>query len=213
MTRIHDNPVQTEQSTGVAPEQPNRDDPARARLLHDARLAASTLARRGRRQEVGDDGLSDLPAPPVAQRDPSLAARIESALCPYAWRRMTVRAVALRLHAERAAELQCRGQAGSKRQRLANQPRHHRMVVMARQQHLGQRAQAHEASAHRPAWQEERQHAARYHEVGDRRAAAVEEGWGIGHRRKIGIHEPCRYPGAGGLRYRRWSHLVPLDKA
>src|SRR5262249_61131725 len=42
--------------------------------------ALSHLARRGRRQEVGDDGLTELAAPPVAERDPSLAARIETAL-------------------------------------------------------------------------------------------------------------------------------------
>ena len=42
--------------------------------------ALSHLAKRGRRQEVGDDGLSDVPAPPVTERDSALAARIETAL-------------------------------------------------------------------------------------------------------------------------------------
>src|SRR5215468_135901 len=50
--------------------------------------ALSHLARRGRRQEVGDDGLTELAAPPVAERDPSLAARIERALDPGGERRV-----------------------------------------------------------------------------------------------------------------------------
>jgi hypothetical protein len=59
------------------------------------------------------------------------------------------------------------------------------MIVMARQQRVCQRTQAHEASAHRPAWQEEWQDAAWYDKVGHQRAAAVEEGWCIGHSAKI----------------------------
>src|SRR2546430_3381209 len=42
--------------------------------------ALSHLARRGRRHEVGDEGLSELPAPPPTERDSALAARIEQAL-------------------------------------------------------------------------------------------------------------------------------------
>ena len=43
--------------------------------------ALSYLARRGRRQEVAvDDALDGVPAPPVVERDPALAARIEGAL-------------------------------------------------------------------------------------------------------------------------------------
>ena len=48
------------------------------RLTVNASL--SHLAKRGRRHEVGDDGLTELPAPPVAERDSALAARIEAAL-------------------------------------------------------------------------------------------------------------------------------------
>jgi hypothetical protein len=40
MTRIHDNHRQTYEARLVGPMQPNRDDPARAQLLKDARLAA-----------------------------------------------------------------------------------------------------------------------------------------------------------------------------
>ncbi len=42
--------------------------------------ALSHLARRGRRHEVSDDGLTEVPAPPVAERDSALATRIEAAL-------------------------------------------------------------------------------------------------------------------------------------
>jgi RNA polymerase sigma-70 factor (ECF subfamily) len=73
--------------------------------------ALSHLARRGRRQEVGDDGLSDLPAPPVAQRDPSLAARIEAALAelPAGYRAILVlHDVEGLSHEECAAILECR---------------------------------------------------------------------------------------------------------
>lgn len=48
------------------------------RLTVNASL--SHLAKRGRRNEVGDDGLTDLPAPPTAERDSALASRIEAAL-------------------------------------------------------------------------------------------------------------------------------------
>src|SRR6266568_3059049 len=48
------------------------------RLTVNASL--SYLARRGRRQEVSDEVLGDVPAPPLAERDSALATRIESAL-------------------------------------------------------------------------------------------------------------------------------------
>ncbi len=48
------------------------------RLTVNASL--SHLARRGRRQEVSDDSLAELPAPPQTTRDPALANRIEVAL-------------------------------------------------------------------------------------------------------------------------------------
>ncbi len=96
------------------------------------------------------------------------------------------RAVALGLQAERSAEFQRRRQRGGHRQGLAGQPGDDGVVVVARQQRVGQRAQAHQAPAHRAARQEERQHPAGDDEVGDRRAAAVEEGRCIGHGPKIG---------------------------
>jgi len=48
------------------------------RLTVNASL--SHLARRGRRQEVSDETLAELPAPPETTRDPGLANRIETAL-------------------------------------------------------------------------------------------------------------------------------------
>ena len=48
------------------------------RLTVNASL--SHLARRGRRQEVGDETLAEVPAPPETTRDPGLANRIEAAL-------------------------------------------------------------------------------------------------------------------------------------
>ena len=48
------------------------------RLTVNASL--SHLARRGRRQEVSDDALAELAAPPETTRDPALANRIEIAL-------------------------------------------------------------------------------------------------------------------------------------
>ncbi|MGN6105831.1 MAG: RNA polymerase sigma factor [Kofleriaceae bacterium] len=73
--------------------------------------ALSHLARRGRRQEVGDDGLSEMPAPPVAERDSALAARIESALgkLPAGYRAILVlHDVEGLSHEECAAILECR---------------------------------------------------------------------------------------------------------
>jgi RNA polymerase sigma-70 factor (ECF subfamily) len=79
------------------------------RLTVNASL--SHLARRGRRQEVGDDGLGDLPAPPVAARDSALAARLEAALAqlPAGYRAILVlHDVEGLSHEESAAILECR---------------------------------------------------------------------------------------------------------
>jgi RNA polymerase sigma-70 factor (ECF subfamily) len=73
--------------------------------------ALSHLAKRGRRHEVGDDGLTELPAPPVTERDPGLAARIESALAilPAGYRAILVlHDVEGLSHEECAAILECR---------------------------------------------------------------------------------------------------------
>lgn len=73
--------------------------------------ALSHLAKRGRRQEVGDDGLTELPAPPVAERDSALAARIEAALAelPPGYRAILVlHDVEGLSHEECAAILECR---------------------------------------------------------------------------------------------------------
>ncbi len=79
------------------------------RLTVNASL--SHLARRGRRQEVSDDGIADLPAPPVAERDPGLASRIEAALAalPAGYRAILVlHDVEGLSHEECAAILECR---------------------------------------------------------------------------------------------------------
>jgi RNA polymerase sigma-70 factor (ECF subfamily) len=73
--------------------------------------ALSHLARRGRRQEVGDEGLTELPAPPVTERDSALAARIEGALSqlPPGYRAILVlHDVEGLSHEESAAILECR---------------------------------------------------------------------------------------------------------
>ena len=73
--------------------------------------ALSHLARRGRRHEVGDDGLTELPAPPVTERDSALAARIEAALAqlPPGYRAILVlHDVEGLSHEECAAILECR---------------------------------------------------------------------------------------------------------
>ena len=73
--------------------------------------ALSHLARRGRRHEVGDDGLSDLPAPPIAERDSALASRIETALAqlPAGYRAILVlHDVEGLSHEECSAILECR---------------------------------------------------------------------------------------------------------
>jgi RNA polymerase sigma-70 factor (ECF subfamily) len=80
------------------------------RLTVNASL--SHLARRGRRQEVpADEALSDVPAPPVAERDPKLAARIEQALgeLPAGYRAILVlHDIEGLSHDECAAILDCR---------------------------------------------------------------------------------------------------------
>lgn len=79
------------------------------RLTVNASL--SHLAKRGRRHEVGDDGLTDLPAPPTAERDSALAARIETALgqLPAGYRAILVlHDVEGLSHEECSAILECR---------------------------------------------------------------------------------------------------------
>ena len=79
------------------------------RLTVNASL--SHLAKRGRRHEVGDDGLTDLPAPPTAERDSALAARIEAALAqlPAGYRAILVlHDVEGLSHEECSAILECR---------------------------------------------------------------------------------------------------------
>ncbi len=73
--------------------------------------ALSHLAKRGRRQEVGDDGLTDMPAPPTVARDSALAARIEAALAelPPGYRAILVlHDVEGLSHEECASILECR---------------------------------------------------------------------------------------------------------
>src|SRR5262245_18293430 len=73
--------------------------------------ALSHLSRRGRRQEVGYDSLSEVPAPPIAERDSALAARIEAALAqlPAGYRAILVlHDVEGLSHEECAAILECR---------------------------------------------------------------------------------------------------------
>ena len=79
------------------------------RLTVNASL--SHLARRGRRQEVGDETLADVPAAPEVLRDPGLAARIERALTelPPGYRAILVlHDVEGLSHEECAAILECR---------------------------------------------------------------------------------------------------------
>ena len=74
--------------------------------------ALSYLARRGRRQEIPvDDTLAEVAAPPVAERDPGLAARIETALgqLPAGYRAILVLHDVEGLSHEECAEiLECR---------------------------------------------------------------------------------------------------------
>jgi RNA polymerase sigma-70 factor (ECF subfamily) len=73
--------------------------------------ALSHLAKRGRRHEVGDDGLTELAAPPTTERDSALAARIETALTqlPAGYRAILVlHDIEGLSHEECAAILECR---------------------------------------------------------------------------------------------------------
>ena len=73
--------------------------------------ALSHLARRGRRQEVGDEILAEVAAPPVTLRDPGLASKIEAALArlPDGYRAILVlHDVEGLSHEECAAILECR---------------------------------------------------------------------------------------------------------
>ena len=73
--------------------------------------ALSHLARRGRRHEVSDDGLTEVAAPPVVERDSALAARIEAALAqmPAGYRAILVlHDIEGLSHEECAAILDCR---------------------------------------------------------------------------------------------------------
>ena len=73
--------------------------------------ALSHLARRGRRHEVGDEALAELPAKPEAERDSALAARIEAALgkLPAGYRAILVlHDVEGLSHEECASILECR---------------------------------------------------------------------------------------------------------
>lgn len=79
------------------------------RLTVNASL--SHLARRGRRQEVGDEALTELPAAPTPERDSALAARIERALgqLPAGYRAILVlHDVEGLSHEECASILECR---------------------------------------------------------------------------------------------------------
>ncbi len=79
------------------------------RLTVNASL--SHLAKRGRRREVGDDGLTEVPAPPEVERDSALATRIETALgqLPPGYRAILVlHDVEGLSHEECSAILQCR---------------------------------------------------------------------------------------------------------
>ena len=80
------------------------------RLTVNASL--SHLAKRGRRQEVADDGIMEqMPAAPAVERDPKLAARIEGALqqLPAGYRAILVlHDVEGLSHEECAAILECR---------------------------------------------------------------------------------------------------------
>jgi RNA polymerase sigma-70 factor, ECF subfamily len=79
------------------------------RLTVNASL--SHLARRGRRQEVSDDNIPEVPATPEVERDPGLAARIEACLqqLPAGYRAILVlHDVEGLSHEECAAILDCR---------------------------------------------------------------------------------------------------------
>ena len=118
------------------------------------------------------------------------------------------RAVALRLQAERAAEFQRGGEAGGESEGLADEAGDDRVVVVAGEQGLGERAEADEAAADRALREEERQNAARHDKVGHRRTAAIEEGWGVGHGVKIGGSGVWCYPALAVVRWVAWYGVL-----
>ena len=90
-----------------------RGDSALSTWIYRLTVNASLthLTKRGRRKEVGDDGLTELPAPPTAERDSALAARIEAALeqLPAGYRAILVlHDVEGLSHEECSAILECR---------------------------------------------------------------------------------------------------------
>ena len=73
--------------------------------------ALSHVARRGRRAEVGDDELDQVPAPPAVERDPRLSERVEAAMArlPAGYRAiLTLHDIEGLSHEECAAILDCR---------------------------------------------------------------------------------------------------------
>jgi RNA polymerase sigma-70 factor (ECF subfamily) len=73
--------------------------------------ALSHVARRGRRSEVSDDELDQVPAPPAAQRDPRLSEKVEAAMArlPAGYRAiLTLHDIEGLSHEECAAILDCR---------------------------------------------------------------------------------------------------------
>jgi RNA polymerase sigma-70 factor (ECF subfamily) len=73
--------------------------------------ALSHVAKRGRRSEVGDDELEQLPAPPAVERDPRLSERVEAAMArlPAGYRAILVlHDIEGLSHEECAAILDCR---------------------------------------------------------------------------------------------------------
>ena len=91
------------------------------------------------------------------------------------------RAVPFRLEGKGAAELERAGEAGREGERLARERGDARVVVMAREQRVGERAEADQAAADGAAGQEEGRDAAGHDDVGHVGPAAVEEGGSFGH--------------------------------
>ena len=157
-----------------------------AALVHGEGQVARSQQRVRRRRGISDKQVFQQPGvrPGVAPQLPGVGA---------VGQQHVHRAVALGLQAERAAELERGGQAGRQRQRLPAKLRDDRVVVVPRQQRVGQRAQAHQPPPHRTPRQEERHHAARDDHVGHRGAANVEEHGGVCHVPRLAAYTPCRY--------------------
>ncbi len=90
-----------------------RGDSALSTWIYRLTVNASLthLTKRGRRKEVGDDGLTEVPAPPTAERDSALASRIEAALelLPAGYRAILVlHDIEGLSHEECSAILECR---------------------------------------------------------------------------------------------------------